>query len=113
MLGAMWNPSTQGFGTVKPASVSNGGDPTGMLTDVTWTTWGGPTATGTGTGYYEAPDAPVSQSTPQPVDIEAFDLATCAGKPAYLRVQWWFPGKGETFHATGNETRYNICTGAS
>jgi hypothetical protein len=112
-LGTKWNPNAEGFGTVRPARIFNGGDPTGLLMNVTWSSWGGSTAKGMGTGYYEPPNAPVAASTAQPADVEAFDLGTCKGKPAYLRVQWWFPGKGESFHATGNEASYNICTGSA
>ena len=44
-----------GFGEVKPRGIFNGGDPTATVTDITWKSWGGPQAIGTGTGYYAGP----------------------------------------------------------
>src|SRR5689334_19397226 len=92
--------ASRGFGTVRPTIIDNGGDPTGLLLDVTWFSWGGPTAMGTGTGFYQPPNATVSQAFKVRAEVEAFDLGTCNGKPAYLHVQWWYPSKGQTFHPT-------------
>ncbi len=44
-----------GFGQVRPATVFLGGDPTGMLDQITWSAWGGAEATGTGTSYWVGP----------------------------------------------------------
>jgi hypothetical protein len=46
---------SRGFGEVRPATVFNGGDPTGLVTGITWSSWGGSTATGTGTSDYVGP----------------------------------------------------------
>jgi hypothetical protein len=98
----------QGFGQVRPTSFFNGGDPTGRVTAVTWNSWGGPTAVGTGTGYWVGPNQLVAGASPQPVAIEAFDLETCAGKPMYGAVEWYFPEHAEHFDPKNYE---DICTG--
>jgi hypothetical protein len=91
----------QGFGQVRPTRFFNGGDPTGLVTAVTWNSWGGPTAVGTGTGYWEGAGT-------QPVKIEAFDRETCQGKPMYGAVEWYFPEHGEHLDPKNYE---DICTG--
>jgi hypothetical protein len=43
-------PAGIGFGRAKPTEISLGGDPTGILSRITWHSWGGSRATGSGTG---------------------------------------------------------------
>ena len=98
----------QGFGQVRPATVFNGGDPTGLVTGITWSSWGDSTATGTGTSDYVGPGQSVATGTQEPVTIVAFDLGTCDGKLMYQAVEWYFPQHNQAF----NPNRYeNICTG--
>jgi hypothetical protein len=98
-----------GFGQVRPVEISLGGDPTGILTGITWQSWGGAQATGTGTSTYVAPDQTVAQGTLETATVVAFDLGVCAGAPAYQKVAWYFPQHGETL-GTGTST-INACTG--
>jgi hypothetical protein len=42
--------------TVEPATVFNGGDPTGLIKHIEWLTWGGSRAIGVGSGFYVAPN---------------------------------------------------------
>lgn len=108
-LGRVWGPGGQeGYGKERPSTVFNGGDPTGLVKRITWSSWGGPTATGTGTSFYVPPNGFVSQSTSQPATIVAFDLGSCAGHPAYLAVEWYYPQHGQKFSPT---TYINDCTG--
>jgi hypothetical protein len=108
-LGQVWAPPGQeGYGTVRPAKVFNGGDPTGMIWDISWSSWGGPQAEGTGTSYWEAPGATVAESVSRPATIVAYDLGTCNGQLMYQAAKWYFPGEGESFDPRGH---YNICTG--
>jgi hypothetical protein len=107
-LGRVWSSNQQGYGTVRPAKVFNGGDPTGMIWDITWGSWGGEQATGTGTANWEAPGATVADSVPAPATIVAYNLGTCNGQLMYQAAKWYFPGKGESFNPAGH---YNICTG--
>jgi hypothetical protein len=53
----------QGFGLVRPSTVFNGGDPSGLLANVVWGSWGGPTAVGTGISDYSAPNQSVAGGT--------------------------------------------------
>jgi hypothetical protein len=108
-LGQVWGPPSQeGYGTVRPAKVFNGGDPTGMIWDISWSSWGGAQADGTGTSYWEAPGAAVAESVKRPATIVAYNLGTCNGQLMYQAVKWYFPGEGESFDPRGH---YNICTG--
>jgi hypothetical protein len=97
-----------GFGQVRPPEVDNGGDPTGLVTKITWSSWGGATATGTGTSTYVAGNQPVAAGTPQTATIVAFNLGTCDGRLMYQAVEWYFPQHGEAFSSTHYE---NICAG--
>jgi hypothetical protein len=107
-LGQAWSPNQQGYGTVRPVKVFNGGDPTGMIWDIAWSSWGGPQAEGTGTSYWEAPGAAVAESVSRPATIVAYDLGTCNGQLMYKAAKWYFPGEGESFDPRGH---YDICTG--
>jgi hypothetical protein len=97
-----------GFGRVRPAEVFNGGDPTGLVSKITWSSWGGATATGSGTSTYVAANQPFAAGRPQPATIVAFDLGTCHGKLMYQAVEWYFPQHGQAFSASHYE---NVCNG--
>jgi hypothetical protein len=98
----------QGFGEAQPATVFNGGDPTGLVQGITWSSWGGSTATGTGTSDYVGPHQIVATGTQEKVTIVAFDLGTCSGKLMYRAVEWYFPQHGQNFNPGQYE---DICTG--
>lgn len=108
VLGAPWGPYQSGYGQVAPPDVSNGGDPTGIVSDITWQSWGGETATGTGTSSYQGTAPTVADSVPTPATIVAFNLGDCNGAPSYRAVEWYFPGQGEAFDP---ETYIDPCTG--
>ncbi len=98
-----------GFGQVKPAKIFNGGDPTGLVTHVAWTSWGGARAVATGVSDYVGPGQSVATGTEETATVVAFDLGTCDGKLMYQAVEWYFPQHGQTFDAG----RYqNICAGS-
>jgi hypothetical protein len=99
----------KGFGRVEPAEIDNGGDPTGIVTQITWQSWGGAQATGTGTSDYVAPNQNVAQGTEQQATVVAFDLGTCDGTPMYQAVEWYFPQNGQSFDPNRYE---NVCTGS-
>lgn len=98
---------TRGYGSVRPAIIDNGGDPTGIVTDVTWRTWGGPQAIATGMGYYDPPNVPASRSIKERTTVVAFDLGTCSGRYMYQAIEWYFPESGGSFDP-GNYI--NICS---
>jgi hypothetical protein len=99
----------QGFGQVEPAKIFNGGDPTGLVTHITWQSWGSRRAIGSGTAEYVGPNQSVATGKPKPATVVAFHLGTCDGKLMYQAVEWYFPGLGQSFDPTHYE---NICTGS-
>ncbi len=107
-LAGIFAQSGVGFGQVKPTEIYNGGDPTGMVTHVVWSSWGGPKATATGTSDYVAPNQSVAAGTEETATVVAFNLGTCDGKLMYQAVEWYFPQHGQTFNPNQYE---NICTG--
>ncbi len=110
-VASAWGSSAVGFGQSRPAEISLGGDPTGILTGITWQSWGGATATGSGTSTYVGPNQTVAQGTQETATVVASDLGACGGgRPAYQQVKWYFPMQGET-RATGANSTINACTG--
>jgi hypothetical protein len=99
---------SSGFGQVKPSKIFNGGDPTGLVTSVVWSSWGGAQAKATGTSDYVGPNQSVAQGTEQSATVVAFNLGTCDGKLMYQAVEWYFPQHGQAFNPNQYE---NICTG--
>jgi hypothetical protein len=97
-----------GFGQVKPGKIFNGGDPTGLVTHVVWSSWGGAQATATGTSDYVGPNQSVAQGTEESATVVAFNLGTCDGKLMYQAVEWYFPQHNQAFNPNTYE---NICTG--
>ena len=109
-VASVWGPSAVGFGKVMPAQISLGGDPTGVLSGISWQSWGGSEATGSGTSTYVGPNQTVAQGTQETATVVASDLGTCGGAPAYQQVKWYFPEQGETL-STGANTTINACSG--
>lgn len=108
ILGQPWAPNQQGYGEVRPTTISNGGDPSGIVSGVRWTSWGGDRAEGDGAGFYVPPNGITAYGYEQPAHIVAFNLGDCDGKRMYRSITWYFPGKGEKFDAAIGS---NICTG--
>ncbi len=98
-----------GFGQVRPKEVYNGGDPTGLVTSITWRGWGQAQAVGTGRSVWVGPNQSVAQGTIESVRIVAFDLGTCRGRYMYAAVEWYFPQHGQAFEASQFE---DACIGA-
>ena len=65
--------------------------------NVRWKHWGDTKATGTGTGYWLPAGKPYSDARPAPAEGVAFDLGTCTGKRADLKLGWFLPSRGERF----------------
>jgi hypothetical protein len=78
-------PSGQGWGTAHPHVIYNGGDASGSITNVHWSSWGGAVARGRGRnpifkphgGYYRRPVVAL---------LKAVDIGPCEGRDAYLRL---------------------------
>jgi hypothetical protein len=99
----------EGFGKVRPTTIFNGGDPTGLVSHVSWRSWGGARATGTGKSDYVGPNQIVAQGTQESATVVAFNLGTCHGKLMYRAVEWYFPQHGQRFDPHRYE---NICNGS-
>jgi hypothetical protein len=99
----------QGFGQVKPSRIFNGGDPSGLVTGVVWSSWGGSRATATGTADYVGPDQAILSGTEETATVVAFDLGPCDGKLMYQAIEWYFPQHGQSFNP---HTYEDICTGS-
>lgn len=97
-----------GLGTVKPSVISFNGDPTSRISSVTWSSWGGATALGTGKAYYVGPEDAVVNAKLETANVKAWGLGTCKGRTVYTRVSWTFPA-----HPGTEVTAYNTCTGYS
>jgi hypothetical protein len=101
VLGRAFIPVQRGYGQIRPTVVDNGGDPTGLVSAITWQTWGGQQAIGQGISDYVAENQIVAAGSEEPVTIVAFDLGTCRGQAAYLRVEWFYPQHGQGFEPNG------------
>lgn len=104
-----WAPYSMGFGTVRPDGLSSGGDPLGIINDVTWDNWGGPRATGHGTAADVRGTETVAAAGSYNAEIVAFDLGDCEGRPGYRKVTWYFPQFGDRFDPTA---AWDVCTPA-
>jgi hypothetical protein len=105
---ASWGQNLKGYGAVKPVEIFGNGDPTSIATDISWQSWGGSQATGTGLSIYVSGNEDVSQAPQEQAKIVAFNLGTCEGVPSYDAVTWYFPQYGEAF----NPNHYwDTCTG--
>jgi hypothetical protein len=88
--GKAFAPNGEGWGTERPRTIYNGGDPSGLVTGVRWLTWGGETAIGWGKnaifkppgGYYRRPVA---------IKLKASHAGRCAGRRAYTRLSFREP----------------------
>jgi hypothetical protein len=108
-LGRPWGHSQSGYGKVRPSLISNGGDPTGQVEHVHWTSWGASQAIGEGDAEYVWPGTDVASNRIAPgARVVAFHLGTCRGHRAYNAIEWYFPSYGETFDPN---SYINICTG--
>jgi hypothetical protein len=75
----------EGWGTAHPKTIYNGGDPSGLISDVHWASWGGAVALGHGLnsifkphgGYYGHQVA---------IQLKAKRIGRCEGHSAYLKL---------------------------
>jgi hypothetical protein len=95
VLGAKaYAPSGSGFGTAHPKMFHNGGDPSGMVTKITWTHWGAASAYGTGKNALFRPEGGY-YATLGTIKLRAYDLGKCPGsqRRAYRRLKFRAPKK--------------------
>jgi hypothetical protein len=82
-----------GWGTYRPSEIFNGGDPTGLVQDIHWSSWGAPTAIGYGTGLYVAPNSDVADGVPARTELRASSLGHCTvgGPLTYRHLEYREP----------------------
>jgi hypothetical protein len=71
-------PQSRGFGSVRPAKIFNGGDPSGLVTNIHWDTWGGVEALGRGLNAISAPKGGYYRRLAR-IDLKARDRGPCPG----------------------------------
>lgn len=108
VLGAPFASYATGFGGVKPPSVQFGGDGYSQASNITWQSWGGTQAVGTGTGWYVPSGQSQNSGFEASITVVAFNLGTCGGVSAYQSFSWYFPQNGGTFDPA---FYLNACTG--
>jgi hypothetical protein len=103
-------PRGVGWGTYRPREIFNGGDPSGMITSITWTGWGNPTATGYGKGWIFKPGGGYYANAVT-VELRADTLGHCtaAGPAAYRHLAVAEPSRpggplGKWFSWSGAKT---------
>jgi hypothetical protein len=85
---------TKGFGRVKPREIYYEGDPTGLVCDIHWRSWGGRVARGTGVGWYVGANQSVGEGHAAIATVIASKLGSWNGRRAYNRLTWSFPNHG-------------------
>lgn len=108
ILAGPWAHGQRGYGRVKPTTIYNGGDPSGLVRLIHWSSWGGPRAIGSGVAEYIAANQDVAGGSEEPARIVLFQRGTCRGRFAYNAIEWYFPQHGEHFNA---HAYINACTG--
>ena len=108
VLAGPWSMNQEGYGHVRPKTIFNGGDGSGLLSDIHWITWGHSRAIGTGLGLYVTPHESNAEGTREPARVVLFQLGYCKARHAYEAIEWYFPQHGQRF----NSREYiEACTG--
>ncbi len=87
---------TKGLGVARPSEINFGGDGNGVVTDIVWDSWGGPTATGHGQADWVPPGEVLAGGVEEPAQLLVSDLGSCGGVRAYRSLKWYFPQHGES-----------------
>ncbi len=96
-----------GFGVIRPRTVSFGGDEGSLTIHVRWTTWGSTRAVGYGQAWMLRPHAKgMTDGSYQSDEVVAYNRGDCDGHYAYRDVKWFFPQLGEHFRP---HHRDNLC----
>ena len=80
-------PARYGFGTARPSAIFNGGDPSGLVTHIHWTSWGQSVATGRGLNAIFMPEGGYYAQLVT-IQLRAYDIGRCTprGPLAYRRL---------------------------
>jgi hypothetical protein len=91
---AFAKPDGEGWGAARPARIYNGGDPSGRVTEIQWTSWGGGVAIGYGLGSIFKPGGGY-YGRPVLVELRAQRLGRCGSQRAYTQLAIRSPPKPE------------------
>jgi hypothetical protein len=85
-------PSGSGFGTAHPSAIFNGGVPSGMVSGITWTGWGGAVASGRGLNPIYRPQGGYFGRRAR-IALRAEQIGTCPDGtgPAYTQLRIRLP----------------------
>jgi len=98
VLGAAFVDSV-GWGHAHPRTLSSGGTAnTFYVTAIKWKNWGARQSVGLGKGLFVPAGQPISAGRLATKELVAYDLGTCHGRRAYLKLDWWFPGRSKRQH---------------
>ena len=113
---AFAKPAGSGFGTPHPSSISNGGDPSGLVTNIHWTGWGARVADGTGLNAILQPQGGYYAQRVT-IELRASSLGRCTrtGPRAYQELDVREPSRpggrvGPWFRWSGH---VNLCHSGS
>lgn len=89
---AFAGPNGEGWGTAKPTKIFNGGDPSGLVTRIHWTSWGGSSAIGYGLNAIFKPHGGYYSHLAQ-IELRAHGLSRCSstGPRAYTQLSFRVP----------------------
>lgn len=85
-----------GFGAVEPLTIALGGDPTGVISSVAWSSWGDSSAVGSGIAAYVAPGQADATAVKATAVVVATNLGSCGGQIVYQDILWYFPQFGQS-----------------
>jgi hypothetical protein len=107
---AFAGPQGEGWGTSRPGTLFNGGDPSGMISKIHWSSWGGKTASGVGLNSIFKPHGGYYNKQVH-IQLRATDLGRCTAKGplAYRKLMAREPSKpggkdGKWFSWSGKGT---------
>ena len=85
-------PDGSGWGTARPSRIFNGGDPSGLVSDIHWNSWGGGSATGSGLTSIFKPAGGYYRQLVR-VELRVYAIGRCSsdGPRAYTRLEFRVP----------------------
>jgi hypothetical protein len=82
---AAFAPNGTGWGTAEPEEIFNGGDPSGLVTEIHWRGWGGQSATGWGRTSIFKPHGGYYRKQVR-LELRASGLGHCGAQQAYTQL---------------------------
>jgi hypothetical protein len=99
-----------GFGHAHPKGLEEG--QAFVVERITWKNWGAAQSVGLGKALYVPPGKHFSEGVLVTAKMVAYDLGTCRGRRAYLKMDWWEPGRTKRAHfaSNGDGTAGSLCS---